>query len=123
MDAAVLILILRGGAASKKRRQGQKMCWRFFAVSEQLRAGISGWRAAGAAGKRKGNKGSGWKQSFRIRRILRKQSCGEWVNGECKGGEEGARIREREPGGKRDSGGYAFVSREHEDSKKGENHV
>ncbi len=45
------------------------------------------------------------------------------VNGKCKGGEEGARIREREPGGKRDSGGYAFVSREHEDSKKGENHV
>ena len=44
------------------------------------------------------------------------------VNGECKGGEE-AKIRERELGGKRDSGGYAFVSREHEDSKKGENHV
>ena len=74
------------------------------------------WRAAGAAGKRKGNKGSGWKQSFRIRRILRKQSCGEWLMGSAK-------IREREPGGKRDSGGYAFVSREHEDSKKGENHV
>ena len=45
------------------------------------------------------------------------------VNGERKGGEERAMIREREPGGKRDSGGYAFVSREHEDSKKGENHV
>ena len=45
------------------------------------------------------------------------------VNGERKGGEEGAMTWEREPGGKRDSGGYAFVSREHEDSKKGENHV
>lgn len=63
MDAAVLILILRSGAARKKRRQGQKMCWRFFVVSEQLRAGISGWRAAemdlwlpASAGKRNGKK-------------------------------------------------------------------
>ena len=88
MDAAVLILILRSGAARKKRRQGQKMCWRFFVVSEQLRAGISGWRAAGAAGKRKGNKGSGWKQSFRIRRILRKQSCGERLMGSAKAGKK-----------------------------------
>ena len=42
--------------------------------------------AAGAAGKRKGNKGSGWKQSFRIRKILRKQSCGEWLMGSAKAG-------------------------------------